>query len=68
MLSPRQKVVIGGAVQPWYNVVRHYTGADSRPTVGRTNTEANRSHPPKGEEIVEKKKQEKYTEQRVNMV
>ena len=26
----------------WYNVDRHYTCADSRPTEGRTNTLANR--------------------------
>ena len=29
----------------WYNVVRHYTSADSRPTRGRTVSKANRVHP-----------------------
>ena len=29
----------------WYNVVRHYTSADSRPTRGRTISKANRVHP-----------------------
>ena len=29
-----------------YNVVRHYTSAGSRPTKGRTASEANRVHSP----------------------
>ena len=29
----------------WYNVVKHYTCADSRPAEGRTNSKANRVPP-----------------------
>ncbi len=32
----------------WYNLDRDYTCAGSRPTKGRTVSEANRVHPPEG--------------------
>jgi len=34
-----------GEREMWYNVARHYTRADSRPTNGRTISQANRVHP-----------------------